>query len=186
MNQQPQPKRRKAMVKRQQQINCTSREISEAILQQDTKQLDAVAPREISNSRQASDDEADGLQFESNDAYGEASLVGHPSCFKKKPPRSLMLMKMSSQMSLALTQHTSPAMPAYKIQVMKRIWVKWRFWIRLFGWFPVQQRISRRMEIQWWISRRVHIQRRTSGCENLTPAVSRRVGYLPGYIWIFN
>ena len=46
------------MVKRQQQINCTSREISEAILQQDTKQLDAVAPREISDSRQASDDEA--------------------------------------------------------------------------------------------------------------------------------
>ena len=129
MNQQPQPKRRKAMVKRQQQINCTSREISEAILQQDTKQLDAVAPRRISNSRQASDDEAGGLQFESNDAYGEASLVGDPSCFKKKPPRSLMLMKKSSQMSLALTQHTSPAMPAYKIQVMKSKILNKTFWM---------------------------------------------------------
>ena len=57
MNQQPQPKRRKAIVKRRQQINRANCEI-EAILLQDTEQLYAVAPREISDSRQASDDEA--------------------------------------------------------------------------------------------------------------------------------
>ena len=81
MNQQPQPKRRKAIVKRRQQINRANREI-EAILLQDTEQLDA--PREISDSRQASDDEADGLLVESNDADDEESLFGDPSCFQEE------------------------------------------------------------------------------------------------------
>ena len=55
--------------------------------------------------------------------------MGDPSCFKKKPPRSLMLMKKSSQMSFLLTQHTSPAMPAYKIQVMKSKILNKTFWM---------------------------------------------------------